>query len=109
MELTELENEVFAYFAKISKKTINKMTTLNNDLQVHGDDAFFLLKRFSEKFKVDLTNLNLDKYFVGVITFKYWYYKLFKPEKFVKPPLTIGHLIDVVRRGMWFEPNSDEW
>jgi Protein of unknown function (DUF1493) len=106
MSPNELENKVFAFFDKISKKQINFETSINNDLEFYGNDFDPVGKFFSEDLKVDFTGFVFDKYFVDELGIMYWYYKWFKPEYFVKPPLTIGHLIEVARRGHWFEPES---
>lgn len=100
MNKKELANAVINFFhlENISfEDAIN--TSINDDLQISGDDVDFILSEFREKFKVDLSDLKVDDYFLPELLWEYWYYKWFKPEKLKKKPLTVGHMVEVVERG----------
>ena len=101
----DILKEVIAFFGRNSSSPIDENTSINNDLEIMGDDADFILLEFEKKFNISLEGMNIKEYFVPELVFKYWYYKWFKPEKLVRPPLTIGHLVKVVKRGHWFLPS----
>ena len=100
----DILNQVIDFFGRNSKTPISQNTEINNDLEIMGDDAYFILLDFEKQFKVSLDGLNMDDYFVRELMFKYWYYKWLKPEKLEKKPLTIEHMAKVVEKGYWFEP-----
>ncbi len=45
------------------KMAINRETLIEDDLGVSGDDASDLIKAFSEKYNVDVSDFNFEKYF----------------------------------------------
>lgn len=96
--------QLFEFFGAKNIKGININTEINNDLEITGDDAYFLFLDFEKKFNVNLQGFNLDDFFIREMPLKYWYYKVFKPEELKKPPLTIGHLYKVVKAQYWFSP-----
>lgn len=61
-----IEEQVKRFIAEQTCTRIEKLslkTELLEDLGVDGDDAFELLQRFSEEFKVDLSTFQFDQYF----------------------------------------------
>jgi hypothetical protein len=104
--MDEIQNAVLTFFDKYSKTKIALGTSINNDLNLIGDDVDLVFDDFCKEFKISLLELPFDKYFLQERMFLYWYWQLFKPEKLKKPPLTVGHLAEVVRVGHWFEPSD---
>jgi acyl carrier protein len=42
---------------------LNGDTRLQSDLGIYGEDAIEFIERFSEKFNIDISGFNVDKYF----------------------------------------------
>lgn len=92
------------YWGKKNKFTLN--TTLEKDLGISGDDGSEFLEKFLNEFKIDYDADRVDpgKYFgdegFGLIDFRIFFGKKRKGPFY---DLTIGHLIEVVKRGQWFD------
>ena len=106
MEKVDLQ-AVIDFFGKNRSCQISTKTEINNDLEIIGDDAYFVMIDFGEKFNVDFDRLDLSVYFLPELGFRYWYYKWFKPGKLKMPPVTIGHMTAVAQRGYWFDPKQE--
>lgn len=102
---TSLEKRVLDFFGKMSNQEIELNSTVNNDLGIIGDDVDFMILSFTKEFGTDFSSFNAKKYFLPELMWRYWYYRLFYPEKLVKPPVTISHMVQVAKKGVWFEPN----
>ena len=79
-------------------------TRLLHDLGIDGDDAIEFLEQYSEKFHVDISNMNFDSYFGPEAGFNPIYYllnKLFCKEKLKKISLTIDDLIKAAEKKEW--------
>lgn len=87
----------------------NNEVEINNDVKLIGSDAIDFIDKFKSEFKIDMGDFNIYKYFLPDfnIPFQYTYWKYFKPEKLKKPPITIAHLVEVVKQGKWFEPEEE--
>lgn len=108
-----MENQVFEKIKQFVyrqrwkyKKELRRETTLEGDLGITGDDAVEFMEAFSEEFDVDVSNLDLRKYFdgegFGLIDLS----RLFRkkdPPKSAKP-MTLGDLERAVIAGEWTEP-----
>ncbi|GKT15683.1 DUF1493 family protein [Acidovorax sp. SUPP2522] len=46
-------------------KTINQLTTIEDDLQITGDDAVDFMEKFFDKFEVDYEAFEFQRYFNG--------------------------------------------
>ncbi|WP_306350861.1 DUF1493 family protein [Flavobacterium sp. '19STA2R22 D10 B1'] len=100
--MNELEKDVLLFFRKALNKEIRVSSNLS-DFCKYEDDAFYLFLEFFEKFKIKKGYLDLDKYFYK--TPKFWDIIRFKKIKQKqKQPITIGHMIEVVKKGEWFDP-----
>ena len=66
------------------KKLITRETLIENDLGITGDEAAELLSAFSDKFKVNISEFDFEKYFNDEPTAFIYARKIF--------PFTIGHL-----------------
>lgn len=94
---SEVFNQIVALIEeKMGKysKGITSETCLDKDLGIIGDDAVELLLEYGEKFKVDLSRLNLKKYFVPEgDTILPMIIRFFTGKKDPKDSeLTVGHL-----------------
>ena len=103
-------NEVILFlseFTAVCAQDIQPKTDVARDLGVDGDDAIDLLDQFSERFDVDLSNLNGSKYFGPE---KGWNPILYlfdlitgKIEKEKKEPLYVQYLIEAADQKAWPE------
>lgn len=100
----EIKKNVITFFGKYSQAKLDENTEINNELGLLGDDADAMLFAFMKRFNVNFENVDFDKYFVPEPLLKYWYYKWFNPEKLRRKPLTLGHMVEVAKKGYWFEP-----
>lgn len=103
----EIYNEVKKYFFGLNNNTVDENTSINNDLELTGDDAYFSMLHFSKKFEINLSEIDFNRYFLPeLLPFKYFYYSIFKSSKLKgkKPPITLKHLTEVIERGKWFDP-----
>ena len=66
------------------KKSITRETSIENDLGITGEEAAELLSSFSQKFNVDISKFDFEKYFNDEPN-------VFIESKSIKP-FTIGHL-----------------
>lgn len=103
------EPELVAMLQRIGGKPrpIPRTAAIYHDLQIGGDDAYELLEMVAKRFDISFSGLDWAKYFpneteMGPIT--YWSLKLgFRDTKHRR--ITVGHLLDVIERGAWFEPD----
>ncbi|HXT83265.1 MAG TPA: DUF1493 family protein [Verrucomicrobiae bacterium] len=90
----------------------NKLTpeTTIQSLHMINDEVDDLLIKFSERFKVDMTGYVDAKFFLEDVHPLYrlrdLFYRIFKPEKIKRTPLTLDHLIKVAEKGKWFDPDD---
>jgi len=94
------------YFKKNHKIDVSLNTSINNDLEFSGMDVTFLFERLEKEFNIPFTEMPYGKFFHDEVVYLFLFYKLFQPQKLYKPPLTIGHLVKVIERGYWFEPEE---
>ena len=88
---------------------LNHNTKLEDDLGITGDDAVEFFEKFSKEFNIDLSALDLRKYFesegVGLINFS----SIFGRQKKVKRSLheiTIADLENILKVGKWVDPTE---
>lgn len=80
------------------------------EFEIYGDDAYKLLCFIVARFSVDFekNGENLLRYFSSeptlIFSFEFlWRY--FKYGYFCTKPVTIGHLLKVIERKEWFDPD----
>ncbi|MCB0453443.1 MAG: DUF1493 family protein, partial [Aequorivita sp.] len=73
---------------------IDLNTTVQGDLKIYGDDASDILIKFCNKFKVDYSKFNFDKYFRSEPSWT----DIFKKKKEFED-LTMGDLVKAVQNG----------
>lgn len=88
------------YFGFDLDQEIDTSTRLLEDLEIEGDDAVDFFEKFENEFNIDLTSLNLSKFFHG---------EGFNPLSFFfsnskKIPLTVGDLILSIEARRWIDP-----
>ena len=102
-----------AQIIDILKEYGNKPSKLNSDttiqsLQMVSEDLTHFFFDFKNKFNVNLTGYNYYNFFLEDVHPYYrlrdLFYRIFKPEKLKRTPLTLDHLVKVAEKGKWFDP-----
>jgi hypothetical protein len=90
------------------RSEITHDTAIYHDLQIAGDDAYELLVELWQRFRLSPEKkINFSKFFPNEpdALWFYWRAKLGFPDK-KRPRITVGHLLTVIERGEWFEPDQ---
>jgi nitrogenase molybdenum-iron protein alpha/beta subunit len=101
------ENELkqlVAYHLCKEIEELNLYSDLACDYGMIGDDAWEFIEEFEEKFKVDLNHFVFEKHFAPEYTFPFEK----RPQAYGGYPITVNHLIEVIKKGEWFEPKFDK-
>ena len=98
-------NELIQHIAG-GRRALAPSTAIYHDLFIGGDDAFELLETIARDFEVSFEEFCFTTYFpneteMGPIS--YWMHKLGLFAS-TRPRLTIEHLLQVIYRKSWFEP-----
>ena len=104
-----IENEVYDFFINHFKNISNlKQNTIINPPNLLMDDGIIILDDFFKKFNIQKGYLDLNKYFNPVLNpiQLFWNFIQLKKvsEKAKKPIITIEHMIEVAKKGEWFDP-----
>jgi hypothetical protein len=85
---------------------VSRSTAIYHDLWIAGDDAGELLDAIHNRFGTDFHGLHFDRYFPNEgEVFPEHILKLLGFRKKAKwQRLTVGHLVDVIQKGAWFDP-----
>ncbi|TNE57340.1 MAG: DUF1493 family protein [Alphaproteobacteria bacterium] len=87
----------------------DESTRIEQDLHLRGDDLWRVLERITAEYGTDFSALEWKKFFHG----EYWRLRdmfwaiqnrWFGIATTDRPEVTVGHLIDVIERGQWFDP-----
>ncbi|MCB9202143.1 MAG: DUF1493 family protein [Flavobacteriales bacterium] len=99
-ELKEFLGDFFSY--KKNKITIEMSL---DDLGMYGDDKRDFLQSFLQRFNIESSNLDYDK-FCELETFNPIKNLFFskKDDKIIK--ISINHLVNVIKSKKWHNPNS---
>jgi len=101
------EPELVAMIRQISggRTPIGLSTAIYHDLQIAGDDAFDLIARIRDRYGVSFSAMDFQRYFPpeGEALFCYLASKFGYRDK-RRPRLTVEHLLSVIERGSWFDP-----
>lgn len=105
-----VKNKLTLFFQQFTSKQINELTSVNNDLRLMVSEVPLIHTLLEKELHVDIEMKDLEMYFLEEfsIPFQYTYYKIFKPWKLVKSPLTIKHLVEVCEKGFWFPPSESK-
>jgi len=95
-----------------SKKPLSVETKLSEDLRIDGADAIDFFTAFEKHFNIDMTSLDLRKFFnnegFDPIGLSWIIMKLggkTNPPKESYRPITLGHLEEVIKQGKWIDHN----
>lgn len=97
-----VQDRVLAIISRIvcTKKPIPLSTSINQSLRIDGDDAVELIEAIHKEFQTRFDGFEFYKYFHdegAFVIFSFWS----RREK--KEDLTVQHLVDVVKKGTWFD------
>lgn len=103
---SEIERRIISFIKSRTGVVVDHDTTLFGDLELIGLDADFFMEGFSKEFNVNVNNIEFDDFFVdeSSVPFYYWYLKYFHPKKLQRTEFNIDHLVEVVKKGEWFDP-----
>jgi hypothetical protein len=106
----ELENEIVELVKReTGLNTISLNTNIaSEECGIFDLDAENLMMYFFKKYNINYSNFIIDKYFIypnyswkSLIFIRCFFKKPIYPKK---PPITIKHLIEVVKKGEWVDP-----
>lgn len=91
----------------IPENKLDRNTKLEDDLGITGDDAVEFFDKFSKKFNIDISNLDLCKYFesegVGLLNISWLFGKRRKVKRSLHE-ITIADLENTLKVGRWIDP-----
>ena len=99
--------QIVSMEAGIPQNQITENLTLLGDLKIDGDDAWEVFEQCHDKFNLDLTDFDFNKYFrcePCLKGFIYLYRKIkYRDEHLAanKTPITVKHLIAACKKGKW--------
>jgi hypothetical protein len=85
---------------------INEETKVYHDLKISGDDALELLGDLRDEFGTDFSKLNFSEYFPEESEAFPEHLARLLGSGAARKPLSVGHLLQVVRVGQWQEPSA---
>ncbi len=71
--MTSISDELLSLFPFVKKENLTKSARLEEDLGIYGDDAEELMLKFSDKFNINIGELDLSKYFTRETAFYFLY------------------------------------
>lgn len=105
----QVRDTIVKYFSQFTNITVGDETAINNDIGLtvseYCDISFF----FKKEFNIDLSPMAEGKYFMDEIPYSMWDFFKWKSKSEDggrKPPITVGHLVNVVQQGKWFDPTK---
>jgi len=104
------KQELIDYFHKKWLVLLNEKSVLIDDLQIDGLDALLLFDNLARDFDFTLENFDFHRYAMteyelGNI-FLTIYRVIFNRKKLIKQTFTVDHLLEVIRKGTWFDPQA---
>jgi hypothetical protein len=102
----EIKKNIVQFIEVRLRFRIDSNTVLFKDLKLIGDDADAFMSEFSDVFNVNYDKMVFGDYFVeeSSIPFLYLYRKYFNKVKLKRKEFKLDHLVEVVKKGEWFEP-----
>jgi hypothetical protein len=89
----------------VGKRPALKATTrLQQDLHLAGDDVGDLLEKIAATYRTDFSALDFAAFFPDESEALSYYWTSLIGWKSDKREFTLGHLLDVINKGQWFEP-----
>ncbi len=84
----------------VDKIKITRMTNIERDLGITGDDAWDFLEKYGNKFKVDISNFDFNKSFQEEGSWVFgWVLNIFSNKNSTRQTLTVGQLEEAVKIG----------
>lgn len=109
MSNTALRTETLEAFRAVLKpflwnESVSEDTRILQDLGIDGDDADEFLEAVHKTFGTRFEGFNFSTYFSNqeIGNGDVWLRRLGFED--ARKPLTVGHLVDVIIRGSWFDP-----
>ena len=90
----------------IGPKKVSNETALLHDLSIAGDDARELLEEIIRRFGTDFSKMQFTAYFPDETEALGVHWAKLIGRRSSKKPLTVGHLGNVIDRGVWFDPSD---
>ena len=102
------KSELHSFIQQMAGGKVDEKTVLFDDLHINGLDVYSFMEQIAEKYQVDMTELDLNKYCMteyelGNI-FLTFYKVLFNRKALQKKSFPITHLYEVIEKGKWFNP-----
>ena len=94
----DIESKVLSLIARLAgRKAVTLETSVNRDLGIEGDDASDLIDWLHKQFGTSFVGLDMRDYFndEGTESIRWFRSR--------KRPLTVGHIVSVVKKGAWFD------
>lgn len=107
MSAVNIDREIlYSLISDISgvRKELSDSTRIYHDLFISGDDADELLEKIHAKFGTEFEELDFSAYFPEETDSFIWHFAMRLGVKCKKKEMTIGHLLDVIRKKAWFDP-----
>jgi len=84
----------------VNIEQLTENTFIEEDLKITGDDTWELIEDIQQKLNIDFSAFDFTRHFIpevgGIENEEYGYY-----------PVSIGHLIEVAEKRVWFMPPKD--
>ncbi|MVT07977.1 DUF1493 family protein [Chitinophaga sp. ysch24] len=104
-------NDLIQYISsKCGGIPLTENSIIFDDLGINGIDAATLMEELAIEFEFSLESFNYSEYFLSESelsnVFRSLFYSLFKRDKLPSRTFTINHLMKVIDKGYWFDPES---
>lgn len=103
----EILKELAPVLLKIGgkKMPVSEATLIFHDLTIGGDDAAELIEEVHARYGTRFEGFKYETYFPNEVE-DFWEYvgSLFGFKRTERKHFWVGHLIDVIQKGAWFEP-----
>lgn len=105
-------SDLIAYISeKCGVITLTEESLIFDDLGINGIDAATLMEDLSLDYGFSLESFDYSKYFLSEIElaniFRSIFYSLFRKDKMPSKTFDIKHLIKVIDKGIWFDPEEN--
>ncbi|RDK04432.1 DUF1493 family protein [Paraburkholderia lacunae] len=87
-----------------ARKLITPLTSLEDDLDITGDDAGEFMVRFFEHFRIEVGDYDFNRYFLtegSGVALLFTMFSKKRRESLKRVPLTVGMLVNAVRLKRW--------
>ncbi|MCB0397262.1 MAG: DUF1493 family protein [Flavobacteriales bacterium] len=108
MESVTLKNKIITFLKQRCGDRINEASVFFEGSGVNGHDAYLLMSELEKEFNIDMATFKPHKYFSDEADLLNPIKRIFNYYVKKSEHLTfdIDHLVDVIEKGQWFDPNS---